>query len=191
MKVVTNIPDLVWSGDQEPVEEKFTPVKNSAHSPIGKPARGTGMWLCPITSDYRWKHWCDAEEYHRVLNPIEWVLTVRPGTRLIVIDSYPDLLELLGTYGLPDHENPYIGMTNMFSLIDFELLAQDYDGIWLTEEGQWATRLSEPSLYGWDLESVLVFRWVFDNVSVEAEVLDEQAQPSISAAPERALEETG
>lgn len=43
--------------------------------------------------------------------------------------------------------------------IDFEKMAEDYDAFWLTENGQAETRFSRPfSLYGWDVETVLVFR---------------------------------
>ncbi len=46
-------------------------------------------------------------------------------------------------------------------VLDFEKLARDFDGIWLTAEGQWDTRMTSPNLYGWDVECVLFFRWVF------------------------------
>ena len=41
----------------------------------------------------------------------------------------------------------------------------DYDAVYLTEEGQGATRLSYPvDLYGWDVPSILWLRWMFDRV---------------------------
>lgn len=52
-----------------------------------------------------------------------------------------------------------------FVFIDFERVAQEYDGIWLTEQGNGATHLSYPhDLNGWDAESVLWFRWCFSQV---------------------------
>lgn len=41
--------------------------------------------------------------------------------------------------------------------LDFELLAKNYDAIWLTENGQSETHLYYPiNLYGWDCETVLI-----------------------------------
>ena len=46
--------------------------------------------------------------------------------------------------------------------MDFERLAQDYDALQLTRDGYLRTR-SMPVLDGWDCESSLWFRWVFQD----------------------------
>lgn len=180
MKVVTDIPDLVFCGDVAPNPNEFDLVSNGERRFHPKPKGG--MWLCPATSGHRWKHWCASEQFHTDVYQQEWTLKVKEGTRFLVIDTHADLVELLAEYGKETQLDPYIRLSEWS--IDFERIAQDYDGIWLTENGQWATRLSEPNLYGWDLESILVFRWVFEEVEGEA-------QPSVSETPERALEDAG
>jgi hypothetical protein len=163
MKVVTEIPDLVFCGDVAPHPAQFDPIYNGERRFHPKPKGG--MWLCPSTSDYRWKHWCQDEQYNRHVYETEWTLKVKKGTRFLVIDTLSDLLELLAQYGTELELGSYIREWE----IDFERIAQDYDGIWLTERGQWETRLSEPNLYGWDLESVLVFRWVFEEAESDGD----------------------
>lgn len=54
-----------------------------------------------------------------------------------------------------------------FAAIDFEKMSQEYDGIWLTEQGNAACHLpwhSEHDLNSWDCECVLWFRWCFERV---------------------------
>jgi hypothetical protein len=54
-----------------------------------------------------------------------------------------------------------------YATIDFEKLSQDYDGIWLTEQGNAAVHLpwiSEHDLNSWDCECILWFRWCFEHV---------------------------
>lgn len=51
--------------------------------------------------------------------------------------------------------------------LKFSEMAKQFDGMHLTDNGQWATRLppfDSPNLYGWDCESTLWFRWAFDKV---------------------------
>lgn len=41
--------------------------------------------------------------------------------------------------------------------LDYEKLAEVYDGMLLTEKGETTTRYSPISLYGWDCESIVLF----------------------------------
>jgi hypothetical protein len=51
------------------------------------------------------------------------------------------------------------------TFLDFEAISNDYDGIHLTTNGESATRLTSGiSLYGWDVECTLWFRWCFESV---------------------------
>lgn len=85
------------------------------------------------------------------------LLTPLEQLRIYTVDTQKDLKLLARDYRLP-HDY-------MFQL-DYERIAQDYDAIHLTDEGQWATRLTYPmSLYGWDCECVLWFRWCFSEVN--------------------------
>ena len=49
--------------------------------------------------------------------------------------------------------------------MDWEQISKEYDAVMLTEEGEIITRFSTPlSLHGWDCESTLWFRDVFESV---------------------------
>jgi hypothetical protein len=77
-----------------------------------------------------------------------------------VVSCLDDLKVLLTTYPLDRGKSEDYA----FQPLDFERMAQDFDGMHLTDEGQWSTRLTQPSLYGWDCESTCWFRWMFDRV---------------------------
>lgn len=132
----------------------ITPVRGSSWKPYG------GLWTS--TYDFRhgsgWVQWCLGEEFH-VPKGGRWdgvVLTPRDDARILTIDTFEDLQQANHKY--PD-TSPISKITPH---LDYTHIAQDYDGVHLTEEGQWRTRLTFPlSLYGWDCESTLWFRWCF------------------------------
>ena len=84
---------------------------------------------------------------------------LKPGSKVLIINSKKDLDSTLETHGLPTYS--LTGIPKEFSNSrnpDFEKLLKDgYSAIWLTERGQTETRFSFPStLYGWDVETVLI-----------------------------------
>lgn len=89
--------------------------------------------------------------------PEVWLLTPEPAANVLTIDGLDELVTIFDHgYGI-----------DVFGgrVINFQLLAQDYDAVHLTEKGQWATRLSWPDdLYGWDCECTLWLRWRFTDV---------------------------
>lgn len=129
-------------------------IRNDGHTkPIG------GLWLSPVGADGRtaWQSWCAGEDYdpYRGKPARAHRVELRPDARVAKIDSAADLDALAGAYPAQDR-----------SPLNFEALAGDFDAVWLTDRGQWATRFrdgdlrdiggSAPNLYGWDIESVLV-----------------------------------
>ena len=74
-----------------------------------------------------------------------------------MIDSQEHLIAIIDAYPQSDSQWPDRGR----NYPHWEALAADgWDGVYLTERGQWATRLprSGPDLYSWDLESMLWLR---------------------------------
>ena len=114
-----------------------------------------GLW----TSTWRpeggteWTEWCQAEHFGTPYAKA-WLLWPSKSARVAVIDRLEDLGGLIQAFPGPTWGGR--------SGIDFEAAALELDGIHLTSEGQWATRLTQPNLYGWDCESTLWLRWVFD-----------------------------
>lgn len=117
-----------------------------------------GLWTSTYADESSaWVDWCLAEDFGNPHACSWWVLQPDPSSRVYVIDSAADLCVLCERY--PD---PTMAGLGTLAFLDFERIARDYDGLHLTESGQWATRHSRPSLYGWDCECTLWFRWCFD-----------------------------
>lgn len=162
------LPTQMWiahSPTGPPRAERFEPAVN-AGPVLPKPSRG-GLWTS--TWDGRdgsgWTAFMDADGWapdggqHGV-----WLLDVDPQARLICIDTLQDLRDLLDRYATPAPAG-WPSALNDARGIDFEALAADgFHGVHLTDDGQWATRLTSPNLYGWDCESTLWLTWAFTRV---------------------------
>lgn len=148
---------VVWYGREPPRPDLIRSVANADHlaKPIG------GIWTSPHDSEYGWDAWCRVEMPNWLTD--RYLLDVRPAVSLLVIDSMADLDQAWEHF--PGEEGVMSGKT-----LDFKKISQEYDGIWLTEEGQWATRHPPTGsgwfmgLYGWDVETVWFARWVFTKI---------------------------
>ncbi len=156
-----------------PDRESLLPVVRN-HWPGPKP-RGTerrksgGMWTSTFHERFgsAWIQWCLSEEFDCDRSDPRWhtwLLTPAPEARIFQIDSYADLEHLVDAY---PHERAWTTDPSMRERYPaWELVAQDYDGVHLTDGGQWQTRLSEPlNLLSWDCESTLWLRWSFAEVA--------------------------
>jgi len=121
------------------------PIRNR-RIPFVKPLGG--LWTSPVDSDWGWVDWCKAEEYG--LSHLCRHFDVRFKGKLLTVDSEADL-DLLPWRDVCPGINQQVP--------DFEaIVAEGYQGMHLTVDGQHATRTTWPrTLYGWDCESVLIF----------------------------------
>lgn len=118
-----------------------------------------GFWTSSyINGSTDWLRWCQEESWCEPTEQNWFLLGVKRGARICHIDSLDDLVELLARYP-SGHSSWSLG-----PVLDFERLATDFDGLHLTENGLWATRMTAPNLYMWDAESTLWFRWCFSKV---------------------------
>jgi hypothetical protein len=140
-----------------------------------KPAHGLGLWTAPYEEGVGspWTAWCECEEYaplyavvgHRRILLGQWrgyVLRPRAAARIVVVDNYADLERLVARYPAPPIRLAPRGVYAELPGLDFAVLARDYDGLYVTEDGEQATRFTVPTLYGWDCQSVVWFRWCFE-----------------------------
>lgn len=138
---------------------KIKDVQNSDSFGI-KPKTG-GLWTSSLGAEYGWNQWCQDENFRD--NKYEYLLELN-NPKLLIIDTLDDLINALDKYPNQKYYSymKRLGVFNKFSTgitktaLDFEAIAQDYDGIHLTSEGQWRTRMTNPCLYGWDCETVLI-----------------------------------
>lgn len=141
MKNILSTP-LIHYGSTTYNRRQLKPIKNSWIKPDG------GLWTSPVNSNWGWKDWCKAEDFADCNEANSFTLLLKETAKVFVIDTLKDLTQA------PLVQS--IGMKN-FKYINFELLASQYDAIYLTVNGERATRWSQPvSLYGWDCESVLI-----------------------------------
>ena len=115
----------------------FKPIKNRMHT---KPEGG--LWGSPVDCEYGWRQWCEDEGYGDLSSKFK---TNCIGNTLII----NHLIDL----------NNFIWQKNDYcnDFPDYEkMLKSGVDIIYLTESGQRETRFSNPGLYGYDCESVLI-----------------------------------
>lgn len=165
---------LVKMGTQgfwhQPDPDKFKPPCN-ADLPYVKPRTG-GIWTSSWdeTNGTDWLRWCQSESFSGPSWDM-WLLEPDPDAVVVQISEFADLAELIRKYPHPKNGwekakwGKVMSSVSLNEGLDFEKLAEDFHGVNLTQNGQWATRYSNPGLYGWDCESTLWLRWNF--VSIE------------------------
>lgn len=130
--------ELITYGLNEFDIDKFNYTQGN--SLRNKPKRG-GLWASPINSNYGWSDWCEGEDFGDLTNNFKFDYV----GNIIKIDNELDLSLL-----------PWIKLDRSV-VVDFNVLSNsNVDAIWLTENGQFETRMTTPGLYGWDCESVLI-----------------------------------
>lgn len=135
--------ELIHYGSTVYDPSRVQSVQNQAFiKPLG------GLWTSPVNSDWGWRDWCKSEEFRDCEDKNSFHLRLHTWAKVYVIDCMEDLLRL-----------PRRKMFEEFykEIPNYELIAKDYDAIWLTERGQNETRFgNEIDLYGWDCETVFI-----------------------------------
>lgn len=114
-----------------------------------------GLWASPELDDHLsvWTKWCEEENYsHNGVSLDKYFkFKISKAARVCVINTMDDLKALV-------RKCPGTEETGRAS-VGWILCPLEYDVIYLTDEGQWNTRLTYPSLYGWDMESCVIFNY--------------------------------
>ena len=164
-----NFPTQLWCSKkfQRLTRIRIDPVRNDIYFP---PKPLGGLWTSTFTPNYTfcsgWLSWCSTN-MPKWLPESEnccWVLIPSPNAKIYEVDNEDDYISLFKKGYRYYHE-----ILNKWC-IDWEKLSKDYDALHLTESGlvECATtnfELNYPelhSLYGWDCESTVWFRWKFD-----------------------------
>jgi hypothetical protein len=152
--------------------ENFRPVVNSSWGV--KPEAG-GMWTAPVTDacytgeivSTAWLDWCRSEmpEWLTRYNLFQEIVP-QEDFRGLRIDTLADMRAVAEAY--PGPRDARMASYLRWGVLDWEHMAADgFDAVYLTDDGQWETRMPEDSnysLYGWDCASVL---WLRPNYWVE------------------------
>lgn len=147
----------VFAGSR-PHIKKFMAISNRQHfKPHG------GLWTCDYLGapDYSaWTRWC-VDQNFRGPDFDLWLLQPLANNVLVIDDV--NVWQKLPHSPLIKEELPTL------SFIDFEGLAERYDGLCLTDEFIYAYRNDLMVRYGltinsWDVPSTVWFRWCFESV---------------------------
>lgn len=160
-----NLSTQLRVGRAQPEPTLLRPVNNTDDC-LGAKPKG-GLWTSSYSREHGsdWIRWCESEDFrvpgtwHGPSTWRGWLLEPDEFARVLVIDSLRTLRSVLKQYWRLSLFAPIDSPK-----LDFEKLAQDFDAVSLTEKAEWATRHSEPNLYGWDCESTVWFRWCFTTV---------------------------
>lgn len=163
-----NFPLQVHSGDKLS-EVNFIEIWNedeygSVYRPQG------GYWLSEYTPNDEfpsiWLKWIYANDEPMVVEfhsrPYYSIYQIKEEAKLYLINTYHDLLKLIIKYPLIEGRVTYI---------DFEKVAREWDGIYLTRKGFDSCEYpdknvllqynvlegNEPTLKGWEIPSLVVF----------------------------------
>lgn len=168
-----DLPPLAYAhnASHNPLLTRPESFRSIAGSGWVKPANGTGLWTAPVTAhtasgkpaDSAWLEWCRSEDWGVTTYTHLTDIIPGPDTRVLLIDTAADLLTIVDMF-------PAVG--EIFSVTSDRrypdwpaLAAAGWDAVYLTNQGQWETRLppSGPNLYSWDCATVL---WLRPNYEV-------------------------
>ncbi|MET8826024.1 hypothetical protein ABZX40_13205 [Streptomyces sp. NPDC004610] len=132
-----------------------------------KPAAGSGLWTAPVTArsaagvpaDSAWLEWQRSQMDTDTSDSLLTEIIPAPRARLLLIDCHEHLVEIVNAFPA-DADLPFVA--ELYP--DWPgMAAAGWDGVYLTERGQAATRwpASGPDLYSWDLESMLWLRHAY------------------------------
>ena len=127
-----------------------------------------GLWTSTYVPKFisAWVYWCETNYPPPLTGKSLWQLKIKEDAKIYTINTREDFLKLEELGLLKDSNMPG------GKVIDFEKAAEVFDGIRLTDSGVENTGvwdLVTPTLYGWDVESTIWFRWVFEDVQPLAE----------------------
>lgn len=118
-----------------------------------------GLYTSPINSKHSWKKWCIDNEFNT--EALREELTISFQGRAIIVNSYEDLIKLPRRDTYPSCR----------TWLNFELIKDRADAFYLTEQGEIDTKFSNPSLYGWDCETLYIMN--YSSIYVEEDHFNE------------------
>ena len=157
------LPQLWCSRNKEEIIETIPKIESVKNEDFLKPFGG--LWTSTYTPNEKycsdWMEWC-AREKPEWLTGNCYICHPKEEATVYVIENYMDLVNL--------YKNGF-GIKATYSdkiFPDYEKLSKVCDGLMVTGKGQRETKFRrvpfEYDLYGWDCESTIWFRDVFEKV---------------------------
>lgn len=137
-----------------------------------------GLWASPINSKYKWKTWCQENDFKFESLQHHFEFTLKPYARILTVDSVDSLAKVTSKYKGEEIPQSMLPVYNYFSkvytaanfqfthYIDFQKISQEYDGFEVLIS-------SDPRLYyvmyGYDVDSLIIWNLkVIQKVSSES-----------------------
>ena len=131
---------------------KFVTPRQHSYPHRNKPEGG--MWASPVGDGYyTWEKWCDEENFKPHNNDTSFEFTLKPGSRVLRIDSKDDAEHIPMAWDRPENKGNDLQQAAKSMgewLPDFEELSRRYDAVMFFCSGL------RNQLYGWDCDSLLV-----------------------------------
>jgi hypothetical protein len=152
---------FITLGIKELSKDKFNQITNS----YGFIKPNGGLWASPYTPRNKyisaWHGWCASEMSSWITND-SVIFKLKDDAKIYRINKQKDLKDLITMFG----QQPSLFSDSEFQfqiLPDYERIAKHIDVIYLTETGEWKTRMPIKdhayNLYGWDCKSILVLNF--------------------------------
>lgn len=138
-------------------EDNFRKISNRGRKPLG------GLWASPMNTDKNWFNWCQEQDFHLEQLNSFFNCSLSDQANVLQISTLDDL-KILSTEIFKWNETPkeitreFLGekpnVKYHFNVIDFEKLAEKYDGIEISVSNE---PLLEHIFMGWDCDTLLIF----------------------------------
>lgn len=147
-------------GSEHFVKGKFIKVRNAdANGMPNKPKRNSCLWASPIREDGTddWGEWCENEQFSTGDNSKWFIFKLSDNAKLLTLNGREDLDKFVNSkyQRMFPFEHTIAHILNP----DFEKISEDYDAmlVYMTYEGDIGFEGSYYRLYGWDVDTLLVF----------------------------------
>lgn len=163
-----DLPPLAYahSADHDPALTSPEHFRSITAGGLIKPAGG-GLWTAPVTSQHpdgtpsmsAWIEWCRGEDWGADHYTLLTEIHPARDAQVLRIDTLADLVAIVDAY--PHPSPPPVRRWLADHYPDWAAIGADWDAVFLTEDGQRATRLppyDQPNLYSWDVATVFWFR---------------------------------
>ena len=129
----------------------------------GLSSKPLGLW---ISWNGGWEDWTKGEWPDWMKGKVCLTAKIKPGLKLWHIDSLEDFAEIWDEFKVFANIKEEHMYMSMFTLHEAKKEGKDFwvwlkekgvDGIALTDQGQWKTRMGT-WLYGWDCQSIVIFK---------------------------------
>lgn len=130
---------------------KVKPVENVHWE---KPAGG--LWLSPALSltTSAWTEWKRQNLFYADESMFVYEARLKPTARFLTIDGREAMQRIVSRYWHARNDEKLMAGE---LYLDYEAMAQEWDGLYVTEGGIDANVFAKPSLATWDFASVIVF----------------------------------